>query len=246
VSASARDGSGPQVGARVVGLARQGAWAQRAAVSTRRLATIPDGVSFAQAAALPVAGMTALRALALGGSLLGSRVLITGAAGGVGRFAVQLAARGGASVGAVVGRSERAEGLAALGAERVMVGTGPADGEYDLVLESVGGASLGYALEHVAPEGTVVSFGNSSQEPTTFSASAFYGRSGARLYGLVLVRELERNNSGVQDLAYLSSLVGANELDPQIGLETTWREPGPAMRALLERKVAGKAVLLLE
>ena len=87
----AADGSGPKAGTRVVGLTPAGAWAQRAAVDTEVLAELPDEVSFEQAATLPVAGLTALRALEVGGFVLGKRVLVTGASGGVGRFGIQLA-----------------------------------------------------------------------------------------------------------------------------------------------------------
>ena len=86
VARPAADGSGPQRGARVVGLMLRGAWAELAAVRTEWLAELPDGVTFEQAATLPVAGLTALRALELGGFVLGKRVLVTGASGGVGRF----------------------------------------------------------------------------------------------------------------------------------------------------------------
>src|SRR3974390_1326868 len=89
-------------------------WAQRVAVMSHRMAALPDGVSFAQACTLPVAGLTALRTLRHGAPLLGKRVLITGAAGGVGTIAVQLAARSGARVTAIVGNAARAAGLAEL------------------------------------------------------------------------------------------------------------------------------------
>ena len=117
---AAADGSGPAVGARVAGIVPSGAWAERVAVPTRRLALIPEAVSFAAAAAIPVAGLTSLLALAHGGNLLGKRVLITGAAGGVGRAAVQLARLAGAQVTAQVSRPERGQGLAALGADEVV------------------------------------------------------------------------------------------------------------------------------
>lgn len=78
------------------------------------LAVLPDAVDTGTAAALPVAGVTALRALRGLGPLLGRRVLITGASGGVGRFAVQLAARAGAHVIAAVGSAARGAGLSAL------------------------------------------------------------------------------------------------------------------------------------
>ncbi|MDP8929470.1 MAG: alcohol dehydrogenase, partial [Actinomycetota bacterium] len=98
VSETARDGSGPSEGARVVGLVESGSWSERVAVPTGQLAELPDEVSFAAAAALPIAGLTAYRALAIGGWLVGQRVLITGASGGVGRFAIQLARHAGAVI----------------------------------------------------------------------------------------------------------------------------------------------------
>ena len=90
VEQAASDGSGPHTGSRVVGFLPAGAWARYVAVPTHGLASLPDTVTFAQAATLPVAGLTALYALAKRGQLLHRRVLITGATGGVGDFAVQL------------------------------------------------------------------------------------------------------------------------------------------------------------
>jgi NADPH2:quinone reductase len=142
----AADGSGPPAGARIVALMDEFGWAERAAVPTQRIAVLPDTVSFAAAAALPVAGLTALRTLRHGALLLGKRVLITGAAGGVGHLAVQLAARSGAHVTAVAGRPERAAGLRELGASDVVIGIGQAQGRFGLILESAGGASLATAL----------------------------------------------------------------------------------------------------
>src|SRR6266536_2786008 len=91
VVAAAADGTGPSAGTRVVGLADWGGWSERVAVPTHRIAPLPETVTFPRAAALPVAGLTALRTLRTGGALLGRRVLVTGASGGVGSFAVQLA-----------------------------------------------------------------------------------------------------------------------------------------------------------
>lgn len=166
VVSAAADGSGPAAGRRVVGLLREGAWAEQVAVPTRTLATIPDGLSSSAAATLPVAGLTAYRTLQQADVIEGRRVLVTGASGGVGRFAIQLASHWGAEVTAVVGRPERAEGLRELGAADVSVDM-PAEGAFDIILESVGGESLARALELVAPKGIVVTFGNSSGDPTT-------------------------------------------------------------------------------
>jgi NADPH:quinone reductase len=98
VRTAAADGSGPGEGARVVGMVHLGAWAELAAVDTSILAELPDDVSFEAASTLPVAGMTALRALEVIGFVLGKRLLVTGASGGVGRFAIQLANLAGAQV----------------------------------------------------------------------------------------------------------------------------------------------------
>jgi NADPH:quinone reductase-like Zn-dependent oxidoreductase len=122
VEQAAADGSGPPVGARVVGFVASGAWAEIAAVSTNALAQLPDNVSFAQAATLPVAGLTALYALERGGSLLGRLALITGASGGVGMFACQLARLMGARVVGVIRQPEREAAVREAGAHEVVIG----------------------------------------------------------------------------------------------------------------------------
>src|SRR5204862_2331228 len=107
---AAAGGGGPTVGTRVVALVDQAGWAECAAVPSHRMVPLADNVSFAAAAALPVAGLTALRTLRHGAPLLGKRVLITGAAGGVGNLAGQLRLRSGARVTAGVGSHGRRGG----------------------------------------------------------------------------------------------------------------------------------------
>jgi len=242
---AAADGSGPSQGARVVGIVRNGAWAEDVVVDAKNLAELPENVSFAQAATLPVAGVTALRALEICGFVLGKHVLVTGASGGVGRFAVQLASRAGASVTAVSRNAERATGLRELGAAEVIFDLADDEGaDYDAVIEGVGGATLGLALQRVAPRGTVVSFASSDPDPVSFPTRALFGRApGATLRGLFVFEEIERTGTGGSDLARLVALVAAGELDTQIDLEASWRDPGPAIAALLDRRVTGKAVL---
>jgi NADPH:quinone reductase len=248
VQRAAGDGSGPPAGARVVGMKPRsgGAWAQLAAVATDHLAELPADVSFQQAATLPVAGVTALRSLEIAGLVLGKRVLVTGASGGVGRFAVQLASRSGAHVTAVSRNEERARGLRELGAERIIFELDSDQARYDAVVEGVGGATLGSALQRVAPGGVVVSFASSDAQ-TTFPTRAFFAAApGATLRGLYVFDELDHTRSGSSDLARLAALVAAGELDCQIDLEVSWRDPGPALEALMERRVAGKAVLVVD
>jgi NADPH:quinone reductase len=239
----AADGGGPPPGARVVGFSTT-AWAQRVAVPTRDLAVLPDEVSFEQAACLPVAGMTALLALDIAGDVLARSVLVTGASGGVGRIAVQLAHRAGAHVTGVSASPERARGLTDLGADEVIHDLQPEGAPFDVIVEGVGGASLGAALQRVAMDGIVVSFASSDQSPVQFPARSFFlGAAGARLYGLYVFHELDRRGGAGPLLERLATLVAAGDLDPQIDLELSWREAGEAIHALIERRVAGKAVL---
>jgi NADPH2:quinone reductase len=228
----------------VVGVLGGGGWAERVAVPVTQLAQLPDAVSFVQAAALPVAGLTALRILRLGRALMGSRVLVTGAGGGVGRFAVQLAHRGGAQVTGIVGSPERASGLAALGAGAVVVGYQAVTGRYDLILESVGGESLGHLLTHVDPDGTLVMFGNSSRQPTTFNVLDVYLGGHVRLQGFTLFHKIP-GDPPARDLAYLASLMAAGELDPQVAGEMPWKEMPRGLEQLRARSVPGKLVLTL-
>ncbi|HEX8996836.1 MAG TPA: zinc-binding dehydrogenase [Ktedonobacterales bacterium] len=241
----AANGSGPEVGTRVIGLAEQGGWAQRVAVATDRLAVLPEQISFTQAAAVPMAGSTALRLLRLGGSLLGKRVLITGAAGGVGGFAVQLAALAGAHVTGVVGRPERAAGLRELGAHEIVTSIEQASGPFEVILESVGGASLTAALRVVAPHGDVIVFGNSSGEDTPFSLFQLFGHEGMRLQTFFSYAPGTPQTLSA-DLATLLTLMAEGKLKAPVGMETNWRELVSALGALHERQVQGKAVFVVE
>ena len=202
-------------------------------------------MSFAAAASLPVAGLTALRTLRHGAPLLGKRVLITGAAGGVGHLAVQLAARSGARVTAVVGRPERAAGMQELGAIEVVVGIDQAQGRFELILESAGGASLATALRLVEAKGAVVVYGNSSGEPTTIGFADFRGGQNARLQSFFYF------TSGPEelfapDLALLVSLVADKSLTPQTGPERSWCDLAQVGEALRDRRIGGKAVFRVE
>lgn len=230
-------------GRRVVGIAGSGgAWAERVSVPADHLAPLPADLDGETAAALPVAGLTALRVLRLAGELAGRRVLVTGAAGGVGRFAVQLAAAGGASVTAAVRGASRASGLSALGAVHVLVHPTAAPGDFDLVLESAGGDSLACALDRVAPHGLVVTFGSSSRAPTTVDVARFYPKQ-AVLRGYYLLEDL-RVRPPAGDLAELVALAARGHLRVDLGAVGGVDELPEVLHALAERRLAaGKAVL---
>ncbi|MQY08473.1 zinc-binding dehydrogenase [Actinomadura macrotermitis] len=224
---AAADGSGPPAGTRVLAFA-PGAWAQRIAVATTDLAELPDGVDPAEAAALPLAGVTALRTLRAGGPLLGRRVLVTGATGGVGRLAVQLARRAGAHVIASVRDPGRG---ALLGADEVVTGPAGVDRPVDLVLDTVGGPQLTAAWDLLAPGGSLQSIGWVSGEPAVLAPYATFALGAART--LSSFGDADRTGP---DLAFLAGLLAAGELDPGIG----WRGP---WERVAEARGPGKAVM---
>ena len=241
---AAADGSGPPEGARVVGLMDAGAWAELAAVKTERLAALPDGITLEEAAALPVAGLTALRSLEVAGFVLGKRVLVTGASGGVGRFAIQLAKLAGAHV---TGISRRTEGLKELGADELAPEIDLDGPIYEAILDAVGGPVLGAALQRVAPGGTVVSFASTVTDPVSYPSREFFARAPrARLYAFFLFDIIDHTRSGATDMRRLADLVAQKRLDPQIDLTLPWTDAGQAIEALLDRRVNGKAVLTVD
>jgi len=229
---------GPPVGARVVALT-SGAFAQRVVADVDALAIVPDDVDLAQAATLPVAGVAAVQALRAGlleTPIKGARVLVTGATGGVGRFAVQLAAFGGAHVIAVAGDAARAPELVDLGADEVVTDLAQIDAPVDLVLDSVGGSQLVAAWLLLSPGGSVQCIGASSGEPTTFPPYSTVGPAKS-LSSFLITAPV------ASDLAALVRLVS----DGSLRAPVAWRGPlariGDAADAMLARRVAGKAVL---
>lgn len=247
VERAAADGSGPREQTRVAGFLDAGAWAQWLAVPTSALGVVPDEVSFSQAATLPIAGLTALYALERGGPLIGRSVLVTGASGGVGQFASQLARHGGAAQVVGVVRSEaHAHAARSAGAHEVVVGEDNAGakrfGPYDVILESVGGASLASALALVAEGGTCVVFGTTGGGESTIRVWDLYGRGGVTLYGFLINYEVKHKPIAA-GLPRLARMVADGTLRTSIGVEAPWTEIARIGHALLERRFTGKAVL---
>ncbi|TGQ82105.1 oxidoreductase [Mesorhizobium sp. M8A.F.Ca.ET.207.01.1.1] len=242
VERAAADGSGPAAGTRVAALVDQAGWAERVAVSTDRLAVLPDEVGFVSAATLPVAGTTALRTLRHGGDLAGQKVLITGASGAVGRFQIQIAREQRASVTAIAATRHH-EDLRGLGAEQIVESIEQAEGPFSLITESVGGKSLAHAIERVAPGGTIVIFGSSSGELTPVGFRQFVpGHEGARLQTFAYYT----SGSAIgADIAALLAVVAAGRLETRVAMTVPWTEIGQALDALRQRSFSGKAVLTL-
>ena len=246
VAKPAADGSGPPAGARAVGIVLAGAWAERAAVDTASLAVLPDNVSFAEAATLPVAGLTALYALEQAGQLLGRPVLVTGASGGVGLYAIQLAALSGANVTALVRQAKHGDLVRGAGASQVVAGerasATAAHGPFHCILESVGGPVLADCLPQLAQGGVLVSYGVSSEAPANIDVAQFFRTGRVRYCGLMLFSEFGRRPAS-DGLTVLAGLLSQRRLKPHIDAEDKLDGLGKLAERLYSRQIAGKAVL---
>jgi NADPH:quinone reductase-like Zn-dependent oxidoreductase len=150
-----------QPGQELFGTCR-GSFAEYAVARPERLLPKPDNVSFEEAAAVPISGFAALQAVRHGGARPGQRVLIIGAGGGVGTFAVQIAKAAGADVTGVSSAS-KTELVGSIGADHVIDYTREnfADGRnrYDVILDIAGNRALSELRRALTPRGTLVIVG---------------------------------------------------------------------------------------
>jgi NADPH2:quinone reductase len=134
------------------------------------------------------------------------------------------------------------------GAHEVVIGedtqAAGAFGPYDMILESVGGASLATALEQLAPEGICISYGWSGSASSTIAIPPLVLNGRSSLQGFFLHRECE-GRSVADGLAYLVALVGNGAMPVVIGAEASWDEMGQIAQQLIARSFAGKAILHL-
>lgn len=231
---AAADGTGPAAGERVVGHPASGGWAELVAVPTDALARLGD-IASETAAALPLAGLTALRLLRAMPSPAGRRLLVTGASGGVGHFLVELAAGAGAAVTVVSRRPDR---LLSLGAVAAVPDVADADGPFDVVLESVGGPSLATALRKVEPGGLVLWFGQAGRTPAQLDFFDYFDQTGATLRHFHY-----EDGPPARDLETLVRLVSRGALHPELGVVAGWEQTGAVLADLRECRITGNAVL---
>jgi NADPH:quinone reductase-like Zn-dependent oxidoreductase len=223
VAAVGPNAVGFRVGDAIFGVGR-GTLAEFVAVQAGKAAPIPTGVSFEQAAALPVAGSTALQGLRDFGRVApGQRVLVIGAAGGVGSFAVQVARALGAEVTAVCS-AVHAEQARALGAAHV-VDYARADVtrqglRYDLVFNVAGGQSWADFRRVLAPGGRVVMAGGPRTNPWFGPLGNFIalrlGSLGERKRFIAVVAKITP-----ADLTTLAELVAAGTIRPVLDCSRT-------------------------
>ncbi|WP_063060082.1 zinc-binding dehydrogenase [Nocardia sienata] len=241
---SAANGSGPAVGTPVVTLGEGGGWAELRAVPAGKLGVVPGDADLGAVSTIPVAGLSALHVLRRMGQLLGRRVMITGASGGVGRYAVQLAARAGAEVVAISGSPAQADGLRALGAHEVFSDPAEVDRPVFAVLDNVGGGQLVDAFAALQAGGVLVNVGRSSEADAVFPPEALLatqGRHDRSIRTFFLIADPSTDFSA--DLTWLAAEVAAGRLDPGISWRGPWTRYDEAAQALLGRRLHGKAVL---
>jgi NADPH:quinone reductase-like Zn-dependent oxidoreductase len=238
--------TGFSVGEEVYGFGR-GAFAEYAAIPTSSLAAKPANLSFAQAAVVPVSAVTALQGLRDAGRLQsGQRVLITGASGGVGSYAIQIAKALGAEVTAVASTA-KLDLVRALGADHVLDYTRQdfADGthRYDLILDIAGNPSIRRLRRALTPTGTAVIVG---------------GEGGGKITGLrrqltglalsPLVRQRLTTFVGTvrtADLHELTDLIESGAITPTLDRAYPLDQVPDALRQLEAGTVRGKVAIIL-
>jgi NADPH:quinone reductase len=232
------------VGQRVVGVNEKGgAFAELAVLPTEWTVPLPDAADTVLASTLPVAGITAVGILRLGRVHAGDRVLITGAAGGVGLLAVQLAREAGATVTGQAASEERARAVREAGAQALVhPGDGSdVDGEFDVVVDSIGGPMLAPLLRATAPRGRVVVYGNSADAESSFRVEDFYSK-GVVISGFRIFTSVPPDQA-VRDLANLVDQVTAGKLTVQVQATAPLADALGLVRDLYDRKVTGKVVI---
>jgi NADPH:quinone reductase len=232
------------LGERVVAMSPSGgAFAERVVVPAEWTAPLPSACDFVTAATLPVAGVTAVGVLRLARVHAGDRVLITGAAGGVGLFAVQLALQAKATVTGQAGSEQRAAIVRDTGAEALVhPGDGSSvEGEFDVVIDSIGGPMLGPLLDTAVTGGRVVVFGNSADAESTFRVERFYSK-GVTIFGFRVFASVPTDQV-VKDMANLADQAASGALAVTVQATAPLADALPLIRDLYDRKVTGKVVL---
>ena len=245
VVAAGQKTSGFAVGDEVFGISR-GSFAEYAAVKADKLLHKPASLTFEQAAVVPVSALTALRAVVdVGRVHPGQHVLVIGASGGVGSYAVQIAKAVGAEVTGVCSTA-KLDLVRALGADHVLDytrGSWDADGRrYDVIVDIAGNPTLSRLRRALAPRGTAVRTGGEDGGPQTgvlhrnLRAAVLSWFVGQRLTGMI-------GRERATDLARVTELVEAGQVRPSIDRTYSLEQAPEAMRRLEAGEVRGKVAI---
>jgi len=241
--------TGLRVGDEVFGRCASGAFAEYAVAPAEHLVPKPARLTFEQAAAAPMSGLTALQALRDAGQLkTGQEVLIVGAGGGIGTFAVQIARSFGAEVTGVCSTS-KLELVRSLGAAHVVDYTRQdftrGDERYDLVLDNVLQHPLPRLLRSVKPTGTLVP--NGGQFYKRWIASTGVMLVQAPLLSLVVSQRIRTCNESPcqEDLLVLKELMASGKVTPEVGATYPLSRTPEALRHFGEGHARGKVVITM-
>jgi NADPH:quinone reductase-like Zn-dependent oxidoreductase len=230
---------------------RSGALAEYVTVrEDRALALKPDNLTFEQAAAIPIAAITALQALRDKGRVQpGDKVLINGASGGVGTFAVQIAKSLGADVTGVCS-TRNVELVRSIGADRVIDYTREdftrSGQRYDMILDNVGNHSLSALRRVLKPDGILVGSGGGGPD-----AGPWLGPLARPLKGVMLSPFVSQDfvmlmaDLNQQDLQVLGRLMQTGKVTPVIDRRYTLSEAATAIRYLETGRARGKVIISL-
>jgi NADPH:quinone reductase-like Zn-dependent oxidoreductase len=239
--------TGFQRGDDVMGTAEGGSFAQLALGEADKLVRKPAALSFEEAAAVPISGVTALQAIRDEGRVQpGQKVLVIGAAGGVGTFAVQIAKAFGAHVTGVCSTSKM-DLVRSIGADEVIDYTREelADGKrrWDLIVDTAGRRSLSHLRRALTPKGTLVIVGGDGGGRWT--GGFFRGVLRAPLLSIFVGQRLRGLNSKVnqEDLQTLSEMIDAGKVKPVIDRTYPLIEAPDAIRHLEKSHPRGKVVI---
>ncbi|MDI6098166.1 NAD(P)-dependent alcohol dehydrogenase [Actinoplanes sp. NEAU-A12] len=233
-------------GDEVYGASGSGSFAEFASARQTQLAAKPAGVSFAQAAVTPVSGVTALRSVRAAHVRPGQRVLITGAGGGVGSFAVQLAKACGASVTGVCSTS-KVETVRAWGADEVIDYARDEidrDGaRYDVILDLAGSRPLSLLRRAAKPRGTIVLVGGGHAEGRIMGG--FQRQMAAPLISPFLSQRLCGVTAFVRtaELEELTDYIDEGRLVPAVGATYALADAADAIRDHAASRFAGKVAI---
>jgi NADPH:quinone reductase-like Zn-dependent oxidoreductase len=225
---------------------RSGAFAEYVVVpEDRALALKPENVTFEQAASVPIAALTALQALRDKGNLeAGQKVLINGASGGVGTFAVQIATSMGAEVTGVCS-TRNVEMVRSLGADHVIDYTREdytkSGEQYDLIIDMVGNHSLMANRKVMAPDGTFVIVGGASGDwlgPLLRPIGAMVLSPFVEQDFMMLLAKIDRD-----DLESLGRMMEAGQVTPVIDRRYSLAEVPAAIRYSEEGHARGKIII---
>ncbi|BDD69774.1 NAD(P)-dependent alcohol dehydrogenase [Streptomyces violaceoruber] len=240
-------GFGP--GDRVLGFC-PGAFAEYACTTAPMLVPVPEGLTFEQAAALPMAAVTALRGIRTVGRVRsGQRVLVNGAGGGVGTFAVQIAAVLDAEVTGVCSAANT-DLVRSLGAAHVLdyarEDFTDGRGRYDVVLDNVGNHPLGRLRRALTPAGVLVANGGGSPGRVFGAVGAMLRLAAANAVARQRLRPiLPATPDGPvhEDLSAVTALVDAGQVTPVVGRTFALADTARALRHVEEGHARGKTVV---